>query len=299
MKLGLGVAMLTLLPWRGCAEANEASAGRAPVAAKASGAPSAAASAQPARFTAVISARHVANVAAQVEGTLRTVDVRLGDKVNEGDVIATIDDRLLRQAAAAARAVADTRSAAVRAALARAQHAAAELERGLKLQGEGLVTQQALATLKSADSEAQAEVLGAEAERREALALLDRAQRSLEWAVVRAPVSGTVALRFADPGNQVHLEQALVRIVADEAPWIRFGIPAEQRAQVAVGDAVTFVSLDGARGAAAHVVHIAPDVDPLSELVLAEGSLADPDMDLKPGVAGYVVAAHPPHGGSR
>ncbi len=251
--------------------------------------PTTAAAAEPARFTAVISARHIANVSAQVEGTLKSVDVRLGDQVREGDVIATIDDRLLRQAAAAARAVADTRNGALRAALAHSQHAAAEVERGLKLQSSGLVSQQALETLKSEHATAQTDILQTQGARREALALLEQAQRNLEWTVVRAPVAGTIALRFADPGNQVHRDEALVRIVADEAPWIRFGVPATERGRVAVGDAITFVSADGTLRAPAHVVHIAPDVDPLSELMLAEGSLAAGEPTLHPGFAGYVV----------
>ncbi|HKY36111.1 MAG TPA: efflux RND transporter periplasmic adaptor subunit [Polyangiaceae bacterium] len=242
-------------------------------------------------FIAVISARHIANVSAQVEGTLRSVNVRLGESVREGDVIATIDDRLLRHMAAAARAVADTRSAQARASLGRAQHSASELERGLKLQSSGLVSQQVLETLQSDHESARTEVLQTQAASREALALLEQAERSLEFAVVRAPVTGTVALRFVDPGNQVHREEALVRIVADEAPWIRFGIPAQHRERLKVGDAITFVSLDGALKAPAQVVHIAPDVDPLSELVLAEGSLAATNQAaLFPGSAGYVLA---------
>jgi RND family efflux transporter MFP subunit len=246
---------------------------------------------EPLRFTAVISAKHIANVSAQVEGTLRSVNVRLGESVREGDVIATIDDRQLRQMAAAARAVADSRAAQVRASLGRAQHSASELERGLKLQSTGLVSEQVLETLKSDHASAQAEVLQSQAASREALALLEQAQRNLEYAVVRAPVGGTVALRFVDPGNQVHREEALVRIVADEAPWIRFGIPAQERGRLKVGDAITFVSLDGVLKAPAQVAHMAPDVDPLSDLVLAEGSLASGhEAALFPGSVGYVLA---------
>ena len=58
----------------------------------------------------------------------------------------------------------------------------------------------------------------------------------------------------------------------------------------AVGDAIDFVNLDGSLVAPAHVVHIAPDVDPLSELVLAEGSLVSTNVAaLLPGSAGYVT----------
>jgi RND family efflux transporter MFP subunit len=249
------------------------------------------------RFTAVISARHIANVSAQVEGTLKTVAVRLGESVAVGDVLATIDNRMPRQAAAAARAIADMRKAAARAALARARHSAAELDRGLKLQGSGLVSEQALETLRSAHADAQAEIVQAQAASREALALLAQAQRSLEWTVVRAPVAGTIALRFVDPGNQVHRDEALVRIVADDAPWIRFGMPARERDLVGVGDAITFVSVDGTLRTPAEVVHIAPDVDPLSELVLAEGSFTQHLLpSLYPGFAGYVVASSKPSG---
>lgn len=292
MKCALPVALL-VSSLMGCTrqrplpnQANQPSA-HAPVQAH----ERAAAEAGPARFVAVISARHIANVSAQVEGTLKSVDVRLGDSVREGDVLATIDDKALRQAASAARAVADMRNAEVRAALARAQHSASELERGLKLQSSGLVSLQALEALKSSHSDAQAAVLQTQAASREGLALLSQAQRGLEWSIVRAPVAGTIALRFADPGNQVHLDQPLVRIVADDAPWIRFGMPARDRDRIAVGDRVTFVSVDGSRHAPAQVVHIAPDVDPLSELILGEASFSNAlEEALYPGFGGYVVA---------
>jgi hypothetical protein len=64
---------------------------------------------------------------------------------------------------------------------------------------------------------------------------------------------------------------------------------------VKVGDSISFLSVDGERRAAARIVHIAPDVDPLSDLVLAEGSLEQQDAELHPGFPGYVVVDFPSH----
>jgi HlyD family secretion protein len=238
---------------------------------------------------AVIAARHTASVTSQVEGTLLSVDVRLGDFVATGDKLATIDDRPMREAAAAARASAAVRGAEARVAAVRARHAAAELQRQQRLQREGLVSAQAREAAEAVRAETKAELEKALAAAREAAAALESAERSLTQAVVRAPVPGLIATRFVDPGNEVRRGDALVRIVARETPWIRFGMPASRRESVKVGDAVEFASIDRRFVVPGRISHVAPDVDPLSELVIAEAALeAAVETGLYPGLGGYV-----------
>jgi RND family efflux transporter MFP subunit len=242
------------------------------------------------RIVAVVAAKHTASVTAQVEGTLLSVDVRLGDAVEAGDRLATIDNRPLKEAVSAAAAVWEMRRAEANMAVLGSRHATEELEREGRLHSEGLVTGRSHATARSASEQAEAKVKQAQAAAKEAGALFAQAQRSLEQSVVSAPVAGIVASRFVDPGNEVRLGEPIVRLVAPGTPWIRFGVPTHLRDRISVGDEVTFTSVDGKQEFQVTVSHLAPDVDPLSELVLGEASLTrEPSAEVYPGLGGYVT----------
>ena len=288
-------ALLLLLSACACAntrEAREAATEPAPATADRPPKPRVSPEEAP-RFVAVIAARHTANVTSQVEGVLRSVDVRLGDFVAAGTPLASIDDRPLRDSLAAARATTAMRGAEARVAALRARHAAAESERHDRLRREGLVSEQAREAANSTGAEAAAELAKAQAAAREARAELSRAERSLAETVVRAPVAGLIATRLVDPGNEVRRGDLIVRIVAKETPWIRFGLPATQRDELEVGDPIEFTSIDRKIVVEGSISQIAPDVDPLSELVFAEATLSAPPGDgLYPGLGGYVTA-HP------
>ncbi len=176
------------------------------------------------------------------DARIAALNVDEGDRVAAGDVLAVLDNERQLGAAVEARqtdlavreaALAQTRTSVrasqdeARAALARAEakarNAESELARADTLSGRGFVSDavldekqaardqaaqdvdEARATLSryaSADIEAQVDVVVAARNVDAARAALAQAERDLETAFVRAPISGTVLTVHADPGER-------------------------------------------------------------------------------------------------
>lgn len=134
---------------------------------------------QPAAYDGVVEAVRQTVVAAQVAGAIVALDVRAGDRVKAGQVLARIDARSAEQAAAAS----DAQVNAARAAL---EVAAREHERQRQLFRKQYISQAAFER-----AEAQYKAAKAQADAQLAQAALARTQTGLH--VVRAPYAGVVS----------------------------------------------------------------------------------------------------------
>ncbi len=159
------------------------------------------ASTQSVRFVpGSIRARQRADLAFRAPGRIAAISVRLGDRVEAGQVLAELDTRVtllrLKQAEAA---------------LQRARAQVVEQQRRLQVQqalhGRGNTTLQALraAELDVATSEAAL----VEAEAQNAIA-----ERELSDSTIRAPFTGTVAAREFEPNAEVATGQVVLRLDA-------------------------------------------------------------------------------------
>src|SRR5690606_6798603 len=99
-------------------------------------------------------------------------------------------------------------------------------------------------------------------------------ERALEETVITAPFAGTVSIRYADPGALVTRGAPVVRLIASDELWVRFAVPAEEAERYRVGDPVSVVLEPDDQQAEAVVRRIAPDLDPVTQMVLAEAELA-------------------------
>ena len=148
-------------------------------------------------------ARRSATVSAKIAGKLVEVLVEEGKRVEKDQVIARLDDSNLR----AAREQAEARVAEAKANLAAAQVAYADIkpihERNEKLLKEGWVSQTAYDQSKSRYNAARAAVGVNEQQLAVAEAALAVAQRAQDDATVRAPFSGVVTVKAAQPGEIV------------------------------------------------------------------------------------------------
>jgi RND family efflux transporter MFP subunit len=138
-------------------------------------------------------------VKARIAAELRTLTVREGDTVTAGQRIATLDDTeaawRLRQAedqAAAAQAQLDI--------------AARTLANNRALVAQGFISQNALQTSDS-------NLAAATASRAAAQAAAELARKAVRDAVVTAPIGGTVAQRFVQPGERLAVDARIVEIV--------------------------------------------------------------------------------------
>lgn len=138
-------------------------------------------------------------VKARVSGELQGLTVREGDKVSAGQVIARIESseyahrvRQAEQQADAARAQVDI--------------AQRQYDNNAALVQQGFISKTALDT-------SLANLNANKASHRAALAAADVARKSVADAVLRAPISGQISQRLAQPGERVAPEARIVEIV--------------------------------------------------------------------------------------
>lgn len=165
-----------------------------------------------------------ATVKSRVSGDVLDVQVREGQAVQKGEVLAHIDIRNLGAQFDAQRAALDK---------ARADLALAKVNRdtNAKMLEQKFIARNAFDSAQSAYEAAAASVKVAEAQAR-------LAQISLDDAVVRAPISGIVSQRLVQPGEKVSPDAPLLAIVdlarlELEAPAPASEVPAVKIGQVA------------------------------------------------------------------
>ncbi|WP_376803580.1 efflux RND transporter periplasmic adaptor subunit, partial [Candidatus Raskinella chloraquaticus] len=202
-------------------------------------------------------AREEVLVSPEIDG-LAIVDIRAeeGDRVEAGQILARLNDEMLRvqlaqNAAQIARADAaiDNARAQIAEADANREQSAAALERAKSLRGSGTITtdvfEQRVATAKVSEARANAarQSLGlAEADR--ALVEKQRAEIQLRLARcdIRAPVSGIISRRTAKVGqvaSGIATSEPLFRLVARGDIDLEADIPEASFARLKIGQPVT------------------------------------------------------------
>lgn len=138
------------------------------------------------------------NLSPKVAGRLREVLVEQGDRVQRGQVLARMDAREIDTADE--EALVRQAQEGVQDALARLSLARQKLTRQQLLQGQGAVSRQDLDLAQTEANQAEAALDSARARVNEAQSRLRTARVQLGDTEIRAPFSGIITQRFADPG---------------------------------------------------------------------------------------------------
>ena len=153
--------------------------------------------------TGYVTARRIATVSAQVTGKVETVLIEEGMQVAEGDVLATIDDTEWRAQVALAEAQLESARSQLAEIQAQLTNARRDLERQRDLAEQGLTSQVAV---DAADTQVDAYAArldsaasGVDVGRRS----LDLARVRLDNTIIRAPFSGVVTVKAAQPGEMI------------------------------------------------------------------------------------------------
>ena len=206
-----------------------------------------------------IKAVNSAFVKARVAGELQGLTVREGDRVQAGQVLARVD---------ATEYQARTRQAQQQAESAKAQVdiARRSFDNNRKLVDQGFISQTALES-------SSASLAAAEASYRAAMAAADIARKSLDDTVLRAPITGQVAQRLAQPGERVAIDARVLEVVDLNRLEVEASLAAADSIGVQVGQAVRLNVEGSNRSLTGKVVRINPSAVAGSRSVLAYLSL--------------------------
>ena len=207
--------------------------------------------------------RRAGAVAARIDAAVDRVLVEVGDRVEQGQIIAVLEPESLK---------ARRDQAAGRLAVAFAQHKTKEAELVLSRQElkrlEGLKTSAAFSQARYEDAKqavaiAAAEVAEAESASVTARADLELAEINLKYAEIRAPFGGVITERMIEAGAYVQVGDDAVRIVGDEELELEADVPFQRLSGLVPGVEID-VELDDGTQHKARVRAIVPDENPLT-----------------------------------
>lgn len=207
----------------------------------------------------------------RVPGEVLEVNVREGEAVKAGDVLARIDTRSLEAQVASARAALEKSSADLE--IARLNHA-----NSVRLFEKKVLAQNELDTKKSLfDAAAAARKLSA--------AQLRLAEIALEDALVLAPFDAVIARRYQDPGGKVSPDTPLFEVVDLTHMELRAAAPAAEIPAVRPGQ-IARVRVDGYGNEefSARLERVNPSAEQGSRLVLLYLALDNTDGRLRDGM---------------
>ena len=200
-------------------------------------------------------ATQTALVKVRVAGELMDLVVREGDEVKAGQVIARIDPTEYQARWRQARQQADS-------ARAQLEIAQKQFDNNEALVKQGFISQTALQT-------SQMSLSGARAAWQAAVAAADVAQKALDDATLKAPISGRIAQRLTQPGERLAIDARVVEIVNLGQFELEAALPAQDAASVKVGMKAELQVEGLSDPVAATVLRINPSTQAGSRNVLA------------------------------
>ena len=230
-------------------------------------------------FVGTIKPRIETDMGFRVPGKVAKRLVEVGQTVEVGQPLATLDEIDLRLQAEQAEAEFSAATGVL------AQAAAAE-QRAKDLRAKGWATDAALDRAKAAADEARARLNRAERS-------VDLTKNSLSYATLVADTRGVVTATLIEPGQVVASGQTAIRVA-------RFG---EKEAVVAIPETLVGRAKDGTatvtlwsepnKTYAAKLREIAPSADPATRTYLAKFSLPDADDKVSLGMTATLTLADP------
>ncbi len=204
-------------------------------------------------------------LAAELGGKVSSIQVENGAAVAEGDILVRLD------------------TAAEEASLASAQ-ASLRLARINLDRAKDLLAQSTIS---------QSEFDAADASHTQALANVANLQSIIDRKSVRAPFAGRVGIRTVNLGQIVREGDPVIPLQALDPVYVNFSVPQRNVAQLAVGLAIS-VSIAGLDAPVeGRITAINPQLDPATRNVRVQGTLANPDERLRPGMFATITLSLP------
>jgi RND family efflux transporter MFP subunit len=230
------------------------------------------------------------DVVPKVSGRLQAINVRLGDSVRKGQVLALLDDREIREQVRQAEASYEVGRATIRQREADLRFAETNLERSRSLFARQLLPQQTLDDADARQQAAAAQLDLSRAQFDQAKARLDELRLTLENTRVVSPVDGFVARRQLDVGAFASSNAPVVSVVDIEVVRLVANLVEKDLRRVQMGTP-TRVDVDAYPGETfdGRVARVAPVLDPATRTAQMEVEIPNPQHRLKPGMYARVA----------
>jgi membrane fusion protein (multidrug efflux system) len=221
----------------------------------------------------------------RINGRLSAVHVKLGDSVRQGQPIAQVEDREIREQVRQAEAAFKVGDATIRQREADLKLAQTNLERNRNLLERQLLPRQTYDDTEARHQAAIAQLDLARAQHEQSTARLEELRINLANTTIHSPVDGFVGKRYLDPGASVSpnapvasvVDIRTVRMVANivekDVKRLSIGMPAQVEVDAFPGEKFT-----------GRVGRIAPVFDPQTRTAEMEIEVPNPGFRLKPGM---------------
>jgi RND family efflux transporter MFP subunit len=243
-------------------------------------------------YVGVLTPRETAEVTAPFTTRITSFAVKIGDVVKQGDVLGRIDDRPIREQLAIEKATLKSHQAQVAQASVEHSAAYARLRREQKAVREGVSSQADVSAAGFDSSKAGTQVSRAVAEVDEQKARIAAMEKKLEDTTMTAPIGGKVAMRYVEEGARVTEGQPVMRLISSGELFVKFAIPANDAKKLAPGDAIDVRFESNNVHIKGKVRNIAPELDPIAQMIVAEAELENPPADLQSGVVARITPAN-------
>jgi multidrug efflux system membrane fusion protein len=214
-------------------------------------------------------------IRAQITGALTSVNFKDGDDVTDGQLLFTIDHRPLEAALKQA-------EANLQRDIAQAANAREQAKRFSDLAARGIATREQVDTSR-ANVQALEGTLGADQ------AAVENARVQLEYATIKAPISGRTGVLMAFPGNLVRANDTTPLVVINQISPIRvaFAVPEAQLARLkrymALGDVYVEAVAPNEPPAVGRITFTDNAVDQTTGTIKVKGTFPNSDHRLWPG----------------
>lgn len=223
--------------------------------------------ASPVDVVGIAASERWVNLSARLPTTIQTMLVRAGDTVTNGQVLATLDDREIREQLAGAEA--------------QCRQAETEYNRTMQLFEKGATTDQAKVAALTALEGARAR--------------LQQVRVMLSYATLTSPINGVVTDRRFEAGDLVAPGLILISVYDPQVMRFEAPVPVRLLDRFGLGQAVS-VKMDGVSSPVKGVVsEIVGEVDPLSRTRKVKIKLAQSGDAVLPGAYGHLAVSGEAH----
>jgi membrane fusion protein (multidrug efflux system) len=235
--------------------------------------------------TGPLVAAQQADVGAERDGRIVAIAVQMGDRVQAGQLLALLDDRVPRAASDAHQAHIAAVQAEVREWQAAEESARASLRRADALHDAKILSDEDWEIARYKLVEVTAEVARYQSEQAEAEANLAAATAQLAQSRIVAPFAGVVGRSSVRLDQEVKAGDSLFWITAESPLHVLFTVPESVMASFIAGAPLDFSTADfPGLHQPGHILRVSPVVDPASGSVQVIAAVDHHSPLLKPGM---------------